>query len=69
MIFQTEKQLKEYGEKLPEDKKTEITKLVDELKESHKSQDINGITEILDKLNKTWQDASQHMYQNTNESL
>ena len=68
MIFQTEKQLKEYGEKLPEDKKTEITRLVDELKEAHKSEDIDVITSILDNLNKTWQDASQHMYQNANET-
>ena len=68
MIFKTEKQLKEYGEKLPEDKKTEITRLVGELKEAHKSEDIDVITSILDNLNKTWQDASQHMYQNTNET-
>ena len=67
-IFQTEKQLKEYGEKLPEDKKEEIIKLLTELKEAHKTENVDTITTVLDNLNKTWQDASQNMYQDTTDT-
>jgi molecular chaperone DnaK len=66
MIFQTEKQLKEYGEKLPENKKAEIEKLKNELKESHQSQNMEGVNELLEKLNNEWQQASQSMYEQTN---
>lgn len=68
MIFQTEKQLKEYGEKLPENKKVEIEKLKNELKEFHQSQNMEGVNELLDKLNNEWQQASQSMYEQTNEN-
>mgnify|MGYP003652404908 CR=1 FL=1 len=67
MIFQTEKQLKEYGEKLPKDKKSEIEKLTVELKEAHKSQNMESVTELLGKLNNQWQEASQSMYEQTDE--
>lgn len=65
MIFQTEKQLKEYGDKLPADKKTEIEAALAELKEAHKNQDIEAIDVALEKMNAMWQAASSEMYQNT----
>ena len=65
MIFQTEKQLKEYGDKLPEDKKAEIEGALAELKEAHKNQDIDAIDAALEKMNAMWQAASSEMYQNT----
>jgi len=65
MIFQTEKQLKEYGDKLPEDKKAEIEGALSELKEAHKNQDIDAIDAALEKMNAMWQAASSEMYQNT----
>jgi len=63
MIFQTEKQIKEYGDKLPADKKSEIEKVLEELKTAHKAQDIPAIDAAMEKLNGIWQQASQEMYQ------
>lgn len=63
MVFQTEKQLKEYGDKLPADKKEAIEKAVKDLKEAHQKKDLAGIDTHLETLNKIWQEASQHMYQ------
>jgi len=65
LIFQTEKQLKEYGDKLPADKKSEIEAAAEALKVAHKSQDIPAIDAAMEKLNSIWQTASQEMYQNT----
>ncbi|MFA8449687.1 MAG: molecular chaperone DnaK [Bacteroidales bacterium] len=65
MIFQTEKQLKEYGDKLPADKKGEIETVLNELKEAHKAQNIEGIDAAMAKINEMWQAASQQMYNNT----
>ncbi len=65
MIFQTEKQLKEYGDKLPAEKKAEIEGALIELKEAHKNQDIEAIDAALEKMNAMWQAASSEMYQNT----
>ena len=65
MVFQTEKQLKEYGDKLPDDKKAEIEAAVEELKTAHKAEDIAGIDAAMEKMNNLWQAASQEMYQNT----
>lgn len=62
MIFQTEKQLKEYGDKLPADKKAEIEGVLGELKEAHKNQNIEAIDAALAKMNEMWQAASQQMY-------
>ncbi|HDO26820.1 MAG TPA: molecular chaperone DnaK [Bacteroidetes bacterium] len=67
LVFQTEKQLKEYGDKLPADKKSEIEAAVEELKTAHKSQDIPAIDAAMEKLNSIWQAASQDMYKNTQE--
>jgi molecular chaperone DnaK len=62
MIFQTEKQLKEFGDKIPADKKEPIEKALAELKEAHKSQDIEAIDKATAELNNVWQAASQDMY-------
>ena len=62
MIFQTEKQLKEYGDKLPEDSKSELESLKDELVKAKESKDLDLIDETLEKMNQIWSTASQHMY-------
>src|SRR6186713_2679267 len=55
MIFQTEKQLKEYGEKLGDDKKSTINNALEKLKEAHKNKDLTGIDNALNTLNSAWQ--------------
>ena len=65
LIFQTEKQLKEYGDKVPADKKSVIESALTELKEAHKSQDLDAVDAATQKLNDAWQAASQDMYQAT----
>ena len=62
MIFSTEKQLKEYGDKLPADKKSAIESALAELKSAHSSQDLAGIDAASEKLNAAWQAASQDIY-------
>jgi molecular chaperone DnaK len=63
LIFQTEKQLKEYGEKLSEGNKTAINNALGKLKEAHKSQDLQRIETAVAELNTAWQAAAQEMYQ------
>ncbi|MBC8487959.1 MAG: molecular chaperone DnaK [Bacteroidetes bacterium] len=62
LIFQTEKQLKEYGDKIPAEKKAPIEKALNELKEAHKNKDLAGIDKSMNELNTAWQAASQDMY-------
>ena len=62
LIFQTEKQLKEYGDKLSDQNKSAINSSLEKLKEAHKSQDINAIDNAMNELNSAWQNASQEMY-------
>lgn len=62
MIFQTEKQLKEFGDKLPADKKQPIEAALEKLKEAHKAQDIAAIDTAMTELNTIFQAASQEMY-------
>jgi len=62
MIFTTEKQLKEFGDKLPADKKPAIEAALSNLKEAHKSQDLPAIDKALAELNAVWQAASEEMY-------
>lgn len=62
MIFQTEKQLKEFGDKLPADKKQPIEAALQKLKDAHKAQDIAAINSSIDELNNVFQAASQEMY-------
>jgi len=68
LIFQTEKQLKEFGDKLPADKKESIQKAVDELKTAHKNRDIPGVDRAMANLNSIWQTASEEMYKNASQS-
>lgn len=62
LIFQTEKQLKEYGDKLSEGNKNNINSALEKLREAHKAQDLNGIDTAMAALNTAWQAASQEMY-------
>ena len=65
MIFQTEKQLKEYGDKIPADKRSNIEKALSNLKEAHKNKDFDMIEKTLNELNTAWQAASEEMYKAT----
>ena len=62
LIFQTEKQLKEYGDKIPEDKKQPIEDALAELKTAHAARDLAAIDTSMEKLNTVFQAASQDMY-------
>jgi molecular chaperone DnaK len=66
LIFQTEKQLKEFGEKLSETNKAAINTELEKLKAAHKSQDLTAIDTALAGLNNAWQAASQEMYAASN---
>jgi molecular chaperone DnaK len=63
LIFQTEKQLKEYGEKLSEGNKTAINDALEKLRAAHSAQDLAGIETAMGSLNAAWQAASSEMYQ------
>lgn len=65
LIFQTEKQMKEYGDKIPADKKAPIEDALKTLKEAHKSQNIEAIDAEMEKLNTVWSAASEDMYKAT----
>ena len=65
MIFQTEKQLKEFGEKIPAEKKAPIEAALTELKTAHAARNVAGIDAALATLNTVWQAASQDMYNAT----
>ncbi|MFY7788726.1 MAG: molecular chaperone DnaK [Thermoflexibacteraceae bacterium] len=62
LIFSTEKQLKEYGDKLSATNKTAIEDALKELHMAHASKDVNGVKAAMEKLNTAWQAASQEMY-------
>ena len=62
LIFQTEKQLKEFGDKIPADKKATIEGALSKLKEAHKTQDIASIDSALTELNTAWTAASEDLY-------
>ncbi len=65
LIFQTEKQLKEYGDKLPADKKLPIEDGLTELKAAHASKDSAAVDAAMEKLNAAWTAASEEMYKAT----
>ena len=65
MIFQTENQLKELGDKIPADQKPAIEQALQQLKDAHKAGDTAAIDTAINALNTAWQTASQQMYQNT----
>lgn len=62
MIFQTEKQLKEFGDKLSDDKKKPIEEALDELKKAYETKDVAVIEPVLEKINEAWKVASEEMY-------
>jgi len=62
MIFQTEKQLKEFGDKLSDDKKKPIEDALEELKKAYETKDIDVIDPALEKINEAWKSASEEMY-------
>lgn len=62
LIFQTEKQLKEYGDKIPADKKAPIETALNKLKEAHKSQDAAAIDAAVAEMNNAWTAASEELY-------
>ncbi len=68
LIFQTEKQLKEYGDKISADKKAPIESAMEKLKEAHKSQDIASIDAAIAEMNAAWTAASEDMYKASQEA-
>ncbi|MEO9003565.1 MAG: molecular chaperone DnaK, partial [Ginsengibacter sp.] len=65
LIFQTEKQLKEYGDKISADKKAPIESALAKLKEAHKQQDLSTVDAATTELNNAWTTASEEMYKAT----
>ncbi len=68
LIFSTEKQLKEYGDKIPAEKKTAIETALTNLKTAHGSKDLSAIDSAIEALNQAWQAASEDMYKAAQES-
>ena len=62
LVFNTEKQLKEYGDKIPAEKRAPIDEAVEKLKAAQKSEDLDGIDKAEEELNKAWMAASEEMY-------
>jgi molecular chaperone DnaK len=62
MIFQTEKQLEEFGDKLTDDKKKPIQDALEELKKAYETKEVDTIQPALDKINEAWKTASEEMY-------
>jgi molecular chaperone DnaK len=68
LIFQTEKQLKEYGDKLPADKKAPIEAALNKLKDAHKSQNLSAIDSATAEMNNAWTAASEELYKATQQA-
>ncbi len=68
LIFQTEKQLKEFGDKLPADKKAPIETALGKLKDAHKSQDVAAIDAAVAEVNNAWTAASEELYKATQQA-
>ena len=62
MIFQTDSQLKEFGDKIPDDKKKAIEDALDVLKKAHESKDVDSIKTALEGINEAWKNASEELY-------
>jgi molecular chaperone DnaK len=67
LVFQTEKQLKEFGDKIPADKKEPIEKAVAALKEAHSKEDMDALDKATAELNEVWKAASEEMYKASQE--
>ncbi|HEX9511562.1 MAG TPA: molecular chaperone DnaK [Puia sp.] len=68
LVFTTEKQLKEYGDKIPADKKAPIEAALNKLKEAHKSQDVAAIDAAVAEMNAAWTAASEELYKATQQA-
>jgi molecular chaperone DnaK len=68
LIFTSEKQLKEFGDKLSPENKSKIENLVSQLKEAYNSKNITAVRDIMPKLNSAWQTATQEMYANASQN-
>lgn len=68
LIFSTDKQLKEFGDKLSADKKANIEKALEDLKESHKKEDLVDLEAKTEALNNAWKEASEEMYKASQEA-
>jgi len=67
LVFSSEKQLKDYGDKIPADQKAAIEAAINKLRDAHKAEDLSTIDTAIEELNAAWQAASQHMYAAGNE--
>ncbi len=67
LIFQTEKQIEEFGDKLEDVDKSRLENNINELKDVIKSEDMEGVEDLTEKLNSTWQEISTKLYQETEE--
>ena len=65
LIFQTEKQIKEFGDKLDETDKSRLENTIKELREVCKEEDMEGVEDLTEKLNSTWQEISTKLYEST----
>ncbi len=65
LVYQTEKNIKEYGDKLDESAKNKLNDALDELKKAKDNSDIEVVKNAIENLNNTWSELSQNMYQNT----
>ena len=65
LIFQSEKNIKDYGEKISESDKTDLNEFMNKLKEAHKSQNISDMDKYSKELNEKWNAVSTQMYQNS----
>jgi molecular chaperone DnaK len=62
LVYSTEKNLKEYGDKIPADKKAKIESAIERLKEAQKGEDINELESALEQANQAWNEASEELY-------
>jgi len=65
LMFQTEKQIKEFGDKLDDNDKSSLEEIIKELKETCKAEDMDGVNTLMETLNSTWQEISTKLYQQT----
>ena len=66
--IQTEKQISEFGDKLEDTDKSRLENTIKELKEVCKEEDMEGVEDLMEKLNSTWQEISTKLYQETEET-
>ena len=68
-MFQTEKQIKEFGDKLEDTDKSRLENTIKELREVCKEEDMDGVEDLTEKLNSTWQEISTKMYESTEQDM